>query len=73
MVGHQNPDRIDHHKSWVKSFPVGSKLFRGHTVLTVLSAGIDFLVLKREQDGGLEKVFRNTLESQEYSASRRVV
>ncbi len=58
-------------KSWIKSYPVGSRLFRGDVALQVLSAGIDFLVLKRETDGHIEKVFRNTVESLEYGSLPR--
>ena len=58
-------------KSWIKSYPVGSRIYRGEVALQVLSAGIDFLVLKRENDGHIEKVFRNTVESLEYGSRPR--
>lgn len=58
-------------KSWIKSYPVGSRIYRGEISFQVLSAGIDFLVLKRETDGHLEKVFRNTVESLEYASLPR--
>ncbi len=58
-------------RSWIKSYPVGSRIFRGEISFQVLSAGIDFLVLKCEADGRMEKVFRNTVESLEYASLPR--
>ncbi len=58
-------------KSWISSYPVGSRIYKADMSFKVLSAGIDFLVLKREPDGLLERVHRNTVESLEYSSLPR--
>ena len=59
-------------KSWIQSYPVGSRLYKADIAFRVLSAGIDFLVLKREPDGAVERVHRNTVESLEYASLPRV-
>ena len=65
-------DHLGYFKSWTTSFPVGRTLYKIQVPYTVLSAGTDFLVLKRGTDGTVIKIFRNTPESYEYSATPRV-
>jgi hypothetical protein len=60
------------YKSWTTSFPLGTTLYKQKSTYTVLSAGTDFLVLKDKQGGGTVRVFRNTPESYEYSATPQV-
>jgi len=65
-------DHLGNYKSWTMSFPVGRTLYKIQDPYTVLSAGTDFLVLKHGKDGTVIKIFRNTPESYDYTASPRV-
>ncbi len=60
-------DSIDQSKYWVKDIQVGQTVYRGLLAFKVLSAGIDFLILKKETDGSTSRVLRNTAESLTYS------
>lgn len=62
-------DHLGYFKSWTTSFPVGGIIYKEREPYTVLSAGTDFLVLKRGTDGSIVKIFRNTPESYDYTAS----
>ncbi|HYX34506.1 MAG TPA: hypothetical protein VE954_15485 [Oligoflexus sp.] len=65
-------DHLGYFKSWTTSFPVGRMIYKIQDPYTVLSAGTDFLVLKRNLDGLVIKLFRNTPESYEYTATPKV-
>lgn len=65
-------DHLGFFKSWATSFPIGQIIYKDQTPYTVLSVGTDFLVLKPAQDGAVVKIFRNTPESYEYTASPRL-
>jgi hypothetical protein len=58
-------------KSWASSFPVGQIIYKAQDPYTVTSVGTDFLILKAK-DGTVVRIFRNTPESYEYSASPRL-
>jgi hypothetical protein len=60
-------DNLDAYKSWIKSFPVGQTIYKGNLPYLVLSAGIDFLILKSPKDTKTIRVMRNTEESLAYS------
>jgi hypothetical protein len=65
-------DHLGYFKSWTASFPIGRTIYKIQDPYSVLSAGTDFLVLKHCKDGTVIKIFRNTPESHEYTASPRV-
>lgn len=57
---------LGNYKSWVTSFSPGTRLYRGKTPYIVMSAGIDFLILKGAEDGSKVRLFRNTPTSYEF-------
>ena len=72
--GKQVPaDNLGLYKSWTTSFPLGSLIYKQKAVYTVMSAGTDFLILREEGNGTKVRIFRNTPESYEYSASPPVL
>ncbi len=62
-------DHLGFYKSWASSFPVGQTIYKASEPYRVESVGTDFLVLKSANDGSVVRVFRNTPESYEYTAS----
>jgi hypothetical protein len=65
-------DHLGYFKSWATSFPIGETIYKVQEPYTVLSAGTDFLVLKSARDGSMVKVFRNTPESYDYTATPKL-
>jgi hypothetical protein len=65
-------DHLGFYKSWASSFPIGQIIYKASEPYTVESVGTDFLVLKRGKDGTVVKLFRNTPESYEFTASPQV-
>ncbi len=61
-------DHLGYFKSWASSFPVGQIIYKAQDPYTVTSVGTDFLILK-SKDGTVVRIFRNTPESYEYTAS----
>lgn len=62
-------DHLGFYKSWATSFPIGQIVYKVQEPYTVTSVGTDFLVMKSARDGSVVKIFRNTPESYEYTAS----
>lgn len=65
-------DHLGFYKSWATSFPIGQIIYKASEPYRVESVGTDFLVLKRAKDGTVVRIFRNTEESYEFTASPQV-
>ncbi|HET9236872.1 MAG TPA: hypothetical protein VFO10_06455 [Oligoflexus sp.] len=65
-------DHLGFYKSWASSFPIGQIIYKVTEPYTVESVGTDFLVLKSSKDGSVVRIFRNTEESYEFTASPQV-
>lgn len=58
-------------KYWVREFPAGSIVYQGKDSYRVITSGIDFLILKRIDDGSTLRLLRNTPETLAFSDQPR--